>query len=81
MPKDPTLKEMMQLVTAEPFGNHEPSYDDYLIGIYHFASANYAGEHSNLYKAMCEIDLDGDNEPDECQNEIIARLDERFGGQ
>jgi hypothetical protein len=48
------IKSMIDLIKTE---NDEISYDDMLIGIYLYCKDNYAGEHSDYYKIMCEIDF------------------------
>lgn len=76
---DPTLDEMLSHLASQPLWNDCDS-DDLMVAIYEFASAHYAGEHSNLYAAMCRIDLGGDYECTELHDLIIRSLEEKFGG-
>jgi hypothetical protein len=57
---NPTLDEMLEVAKATPCIDHREAHSSIRLAIYTFANEWYQGEHSNLYKAMCALDIEGD---------------------
>lgn len=56
----------------------EISDDDIKIGIYLYCAESYSGEHSELYKIMCEIDFKYSCTFEELENEYIDAMQARW---
>lgn len=71
-----TMSETLK--SSSLFGGKD-NEDDRMIAMYMFARDNYAGQGSNLYKAISKIDYKGPDEPSENQQMMIDALEDKFG--
>jgi hypothetical protein len=78
--KDATLSEMLEFLRSNFYQWCEGD-DDFKIAIHYFAMSWYDGMHSNLYKAICEIDANNFPEfPEHESNtsEMVRALEREF---
>lgn len=79
---DPTLQEMLTVLRSEFHHWGLEGEDDFKFAIHRFASEWYLGQGSNLYKAICELDIVDNGVPDEeMVGEMVSVLETHFGGR